>query len=260
MTDPDIISIGQRTAAIMRGAVSTVEITPPAMLERAVAQGAPIEVLERLISLKERWDANEARKAFDTAFALAKAETPEIVKTQEVKYGTTSYKHEDLAEVLKLVDEWLAKFDMFVRFRTISEPNQPVRVTCIVSHKDGYREENTLTAAPDTGPGRNSVQAVGSVCTYLQRYTLKAALGLAAAKDDDAVAAGPKNQEPVITDEQAEILQKLITFTATDITVFLKAIGVPSVADIPAARFRDLHLLFLERKKNKQQKDGAINE
>ena len=58
----------------------------------------------------------------------------------------------------------------------------------------------------------NHSQAVGSVCTYLQRYTLKAALGLAAAVDDDAQSAKPP---PENEDEYARRWQDILN-TATD--------------------------------------------
>lgn len=64
-----------------------------------------------------------------------------------------------------------------------------VTVTCIISHRDGHFEENTLSAGRDESGNKNSIQAVGSTLTYLQRMTLKASLGLAASDDDDGASA-----------------------------------------------------------------------
>jgi hypothetical protein len=36
-----------------------------------------------------------------------------------------------------------------------------------------------------SGAGKNSLQAIASTTTYLQRYTLKLALGLSVSHDDD---------------------------------------------------------------------------
>jgi hypothetical protein len=48
-----------------------------------------------------------------------------------------------------------------------------------------------MGAAPDTGPGRNAIQARGSAKSYLERYTLLAATGTAAAdQDNDGNGAG----------------------------------------------------------------------
>jgi hypothetical protein len=42
-----------------------------------------------------------------------------------------------------------------------------------------------MGAAPDTGPGRNAIQARGSAKSYLERYTLLAATGTAASDMDN---------------------------------------------------------------------------
>jgi hypothetical protein len=50
----------------------------------------------------------------------------------------------------------------------------------------GHSEEGAvLEGAPDTSGSKNSIQAVGSTVSYLERYTLLAATGLAAKDQDD---------------------------------------------------------------------------
>lgn len=63
-------------------------------------------------------------------------------------------------------------------------------ITCVISHRDSHGEENSLSAGADHSGEKNAIQAIGSTPTYLQRITLKVALGLAAAEDDDGKAAG----------------------------------------------------------------------
>ena len=210
-------------------------MTPMDMLNRAVEQGANIEILEKLMSLQERWEAGQARKAFDEAMAAAKAEIPVIAKNRTVDFtspkGRTHYKHEDLAEIARTVTPILAKHGLSYRYRTSSPPNEPVTVTCIVSHRGGHAEENTLAAGRDDTGNKNSIQAVGSTITYLQRMTLKAALGLAAAGDDDATSAEP---EDVISQEQLESLIELADEVGADKAAFCKYLKVPSLAAIPS--------------------------
>lgn len=210
-------------------------MTPMDMLNRAVAQGANIEVLEKLMGLQERWEAGQARKAFDEAMAAAKAKIPVIAKNRTVDFtstkGRTHYKHEDLAEIARTVTPILARHGLSYRFRTSSAPNEPVTVTCIVSHRGGHAEENTLAAGRDDSGNKNSIQAVGSTITYLQRMTLKAALGLAASDDDDGVSAEP---EDVISQEQLESLIELADEVGADKAAFCKYLKVPSLAAIPS--------------------------
>jgi ERF superfamily len=65
-------------------------------------------------------------------------------------------------------------------------------VTCILTHQMGHSEETTLAGAPDNSGSKNSIQAIGSTVTYLERYTLLAATGLAAANGDNDGQGAPK--------------------------------------------------------------------
>lgn len=188
--------------------------TPMDMLQIAVEGGADIAVLEKLMALQERWEANQGRKAFDNAISAAKSELPTIIKTKEVDYVNnkgqrTHYQYEDLASIAETVTPILSKHGLSYRYRT-SQKSGIVSVTCIISHRDGYSEETTLSAGRDETGSKNNIQAVGSTLTYLQRMTLKAALGLAAAVDDDG--STTENGEP-INDDQIKALFALIKGT-----------------------------------------------
>lgn len=171
-----------------------IELPPSSLLERAVASGAHIEVIERLMGLQERWQANRAKQAFDCAMATLRTELPPIVKSNTVDFttarGRTSYKYEDLHGVTEALTPVMAKHGLSFRWRT--QPGDPVTVTCIVSHREGHSEECALSAPRDDSGNKNAIQALGSAITYLQRYTLKAALGVAAAQDDDGQSAGKR--------------------------------------------------------------------
>ena len=86
-------------------------LTPMAMISQAVANGASMEMIEKLMALQERIEAGQARKAFDAALAAAKAEFPVIAKNRLVDFETnngasrTTYRHEDLGEIARAVGE-----------------------------------------------------------------------------------------------------------------------------------------------------------
>ena len=239
------------------------EPTAMDLIREALARGTDLETVKELRALAVEMDRWQARKAFDRAMADAKAEIPPIIKNRTVDYassgGRTSYKHEDLAEIARTVDPILAKHGLSYRFRTTSEPNAPVVVTCIVSHRDGHYEENTLAAGRDDSGKKNAIQQVGSTITYLQRYTLKAALGLAASNDDDGRKAGETEEPATVSDEQVAELQRRIVETDTDIPTFLRFFGVERLNDLPAKRF-DEAARMLARKAAKMAKDAAGTE
>ncbi len=165
------------------------ELTPMDMLTQAIDKGVDVVVLEKLLSLQERWETNQARKAFNNALALAKAEIRPIIKQQVVDFesskGRTHYDYEGLSDIDEAVDPILSRHGMSTRYVT-SQEGKSLTVTCILAHEDGHSTETTLTADRDESGNKNSIQAVGSVATYLQKYTKKLVLGLSAAKDDDA--------------------------------------------------------------------------
>ena len=223
-------------------------LTPMLMLDRAVASGAPVEVVEKLMGLHERWEANQARKAFDAALARAKANMPVIVKEQETTGAGGSYKYEDLAAIARAIDPILAAQGLSYRFRT--ESNGSVKVTCIVSHGDGHSEENALSSEPDATGSKNSIQAIGSAVTYLQRYTLKAALGLAVVRDDDGAkwSLGAAS-EPISAAQEARI-RDLIGEVGADSEKLCRYFKVESIPALPASKFHDV-IAALETKRNK---------
>lgn len=229
-------------------------VTPMAMIDRALASGAAPETLEKLLALQERWEANQGRKAFDEAMAAAKAEIPVIVKNRKVDFtsskGRTHYRHEDLAEIARTVNPILGKHGLSYRFRTTSAANEPVSVTCIVSHRLGYFEENTLVGPRDDSGNKNSLQQVGSTLTYLQRMTLKAALGLAAAEDDDARGAGQTGDDGPISEAQAATIRALCEETGTDIPKFCDLMNVEAIPNLPASQYKRV-IDSLESKKRR---------
>lgn len=230
---------------------TVINLTPMDMLERAVSSNAGVEVISKLMDLQDRWQAGQARRSFDEAMAAAKAEIPVIMKNREVDFtsskGRTNYRHEDLAEIARTVDPILTKHGLSYRFRTTSQPNEPVSVTCIVSHRHGHSEENTLSAGRDESGNKNSIQAVGSTITYLQRYTLKAALGLAASNDDD----GSASEKPAfITSDQLQRIIALADEVKADKERFCKYLKIGSLAEILASDF-DHAMKLLEAKRSK---------
>lgn len=206
--------------------------TPFQMLALAIDRGMAVETLDKLMAMHERVEATKARRAFDEAISLAKADIAPVAKNRE---GHNRARYADFSAIAKAVDPVLAKYGLSYRFR--SDQADRVRVTCILSHKDGHSEETTLEGPADTSGNKNAIQAIGSTLTYLQRYTLVQMLGIAASDDDDGKAAGAGD---VISDEQAEILRELVTETNTDINQFLTYARAECIPDILASRFDHL--------------------
>lgn len=204
-------------------------MTPMVMLDRALSAGAGPEVLEKFMALHERWEAGQARKAFDAAIAAAKAEIPPVVRQAT---GHNSKKYADFASIARHVDPVISRHGLSYRFRT--HQDDMIRVTCVLSHREGHAEETTLAGPPDKTGNKNDIQAIGSTLTYLQRYSLMQALGLAAADDDDGAAAA--NGEK-ISAAQLATLKAAIDQSESDERKFCEFAGVAKLEDLPAANF-----------------------
>jgi ERF superfamily len=215
-------------------------VTPMEMLSRALEGGAGIEVLEKLMDLQERWEARQARRAFDEAIAAAKAEIKPIVRNRE---GHNAKKYADFAAIAAAVDPVLSRHGLAYRFRT--SQTDKIAVTCIVTGF-GHYEENTLIGLPDATGSKNAIQAIGSALTYLQRYSLMQALGLAASHDDDGHAAG---EGELISTEQLGELSALAQAVGADIPKFCKVLRAESLSKIPASQYEyAMSLLKTKRK------------
>jgi hypothetical protein len=260
METRDVIAVAKVPA--VESPVLRTAITPMDMLDRALSSGATPETLEKLIAVQERWEANEARKAFEEAMSAAKAKIPEIKKNRKVDFtsrnGRTNYQYEDLSTIMNVVCPILSEHGLSVRYRTTAEPNQPISVTCIISHRMGHSEENTLMAGRDDSGNKNSIQAIGSTVTYLQRYTLKAALGLAAAADDDGCRSDETTEgAKKITEAQASVIRDLIEQSQADIDKFCEHWKVEDIPDIPLASFNDVVSSLRRRIETIKQREAS---
>ena len=107
----------------------------------------------------------------------------------------------------------------------------------------------TLSASADNSGSKNSIQAIGSTVTYLQRYTLLAITGLAT-EDMDDDGSGSDDTGELISAEQKEELIALIKDVGADTAAFLKYAGYVSLDALPASQF-DRAVRALEKKRNK---------
>jgi hypothetical protein len=162
--------------------------SPMAMLAMAVRQGADLDKIEKLMALQERHEANEARKAFVSALAAFKQDPLTINKDKHVSFttqkGTTAYDHATLGNICQIISTALARHDLSYRWATEQHEGK-IKVVCTLMHSSGHQESVSLVSGADESGGKNSIQAIGSTVSYLQRYTLLAITGCATSEQDD---------------------------------------------------------------------------
>ncbi len=181
-----------------------------ALIERAVLDPAfDVAKMEALLKVKERLDAEEARKAFVRALAQFKENPPIVLKSKQVKFttnaGTTQYRHATLGATSAIIGAHLSKYGLSHRWNT-QQADGKIKVTCILTHELGHSESVSMEAPYDQSGGKNAIQAIVSAKSYLERHTLNAVTGMAAQdEDDDGRASGkPPVPEPIPGPKEAK--------------------------------------------------------
>jgi ERF superfamily len=259
MNDQSAVAVVEAPKPPSRGAMS-----PAELLSMAMERGASLDMIERLLALRDKEERNDARRAFSAAISLAKAKIKPVLRTRQSHNG----KYADLASIQEHIDPILGEHGLSYRWRTTQPDKATMVVTCIVEHAAGHSEETTLTSGLDNTGNKTPVQMIGSTATYLQRYTLNAAMGLSAAHDDDGNGGGggranapAQDRRPAgLTAGQLSTLEGLLTSCVSDRAGFLKAFGATSVSDFPPGQYdRAIDVLKGRAQKLAAEKAAAAN-
>lgn len=227
--------------------------SPAEMIKLAVSGGADLEKFEKLLTLQERWEANEARKAYHRAMSEFKANPPKIEKDRTVAYGNTKYNHATLANVTEKINAELSKHGLSASWDV--KQNGAVSVTCRITHVQGHSEETTISAPADNSGSKNQIQAIGSAITYLQRYSLLALTGLAAADQDDDGCATGEPVESIDAKQMSQIMDYLAELNVPE-AKFCAFLKVANIESIPKCKFQQA-ITVLENRRKKIAADGS---
>lgn len=162
------------------------------VIERMVKDpSVDVMKVEKLFDLQERIITRNAEAAYNQALATMQPLLPEVEQKGMNDHTHKSYaKWEDIHEAIAAI---LSQHGFALTFRT-AEANNKVTVTAILRHRDGHKDETSLSLPADIGAGRNAVQAIGSSLSYGKRYTACAILNIRSrGEDDDGKAATKKS-------------------------------------------------------------------
>ncbi len=174
------------------------------IISRAAADPAcDLDKMERLLDMKERIDKDENSRQFNADMASMQIEMPSVAERgtgHNIKYAT----FEDINDVAKPI---MSKYGFAVSFKVV-ETDRGVRVTGLLLHRSGHREETEMTFPSDTSGSKNAVQALGSSISYAKRYIMCAMLNITTrGEDDNGFAAVP---DATVSSAQASELNALL--------------------------------------------------
>lgn len=128
------------------------------------------------------------------ALALAKAQSQMSNASKDAKNPHLNNKYASLAAVREACIGPLSANEVAVtQFVDDAEPGK-IRVTTQLTHSSGQWLRCSMSASYGGNRGVTEVQSIGSVVTYLRRYTLAAIVGIT--QEDDDGASAPKPQRP----------------------------------------------------------------
>lgn len=194
----DAILPGQSPLQVLQRQAQLPALNISGMLELSVQRGDSIDVLTKLMDLKDRMDKADAKRLYDDAFAKFKAKCSKVIKGTTYTDGPLKgRKYANLFDVVDAATGHLSEFGLSASWVPIELPPEQdkvwVRLACVLRHVGGHSERVEFGGPVDTGPARSPMQARKSTVTMLERITFLMAAGMAEADADDDGQGGPIN-------------------------------------------------------------------
>jgi len=118
-------------------------------------------------------------------------------------------KYSPLEEIISTIKPHLSKNGLSF-FQSTTTEGENICVTTLILHTSGEFIESEPLKLP---MGKVTAQGAGSAVTYARRYSLCAALGIAAEDDDDGNAA---TEQPKASDKQLNFIDNLLNKKVTE--------------------------------------------
>jgi hypothetical protein len=237
MTDAQIIPVSQ--------AIEPLAVIHPSIemiLSQAVQAGRTGAELKELLDVFERLNAKKAEQAFNAAFAKFKAECSPIRKRSEnAQFQVTrnGVKRASRYAALEDIDadtrESLTNNGLSYAWGDALVSGDTITMKCVVSHVGGHQRSSAVTLPHESKAGASPQQKFASTITYLQRYSLIAALGLTTCDEDDD--GNEATGGETIAEAQQNALNDLILEVGADRAKFLRFCNVDKLADIRASNY-----------------------
>lgn len=181
-------------------------LSPQNLISQAITQGANIETMSKLMDLQDRWDAKQAKKAFDAAMAAFQAECPIIKKTRPVKdnSGKVLYYFAPIETIVAQVAPYLKKHGFSYSIKTKTTGGL-LTATCIARHELGHQEESDFEVPSTSGTSiMSGPQKAAAALTFAKRYAFCNTFGIMTGDGDPDATKGATEgpSHDAVTDEQ----------------------------------------------------------
>lgn len=235
----------------MREDISLPAVTEQPSLLSLIARAASdpavdVAKMQALLDMQRLVEADQAKAAFNRAFARLEPQLPRIKKNGIVEYPVDKNKPDGPKKKAFNYARWedvdsgirpLLRAEGFsLSFNTIPRVGDGggLTVTGELLHVDGHAKTASMTLPLDTSGGKSNLQGYASSTSFGQRYVTKMLLNLIfEGEDDDGQAGGAI----FINAEQVKRLRDLIKSSKTDEVRFLEFLQLADLENIKTDEF-----------------------
>lgn len=107
------------------------------VINLAIEQKADLATIEKFMDLRDRWEKNEARKAYFLALADFKKEIICVKKDKDNKQYGSKYASED--SLMNTVNPILGKHGLSATFDFDQTNPEVLKVACFLTHSGGHK-------------------------------------------------------------------------------------------------------------------------
>ncbi len=222
--------------------------SPAEVMMSALDKGADLDKIEKFMQLQERWEANEAKKAYNKDMVLVHNEIEPIAKT--LKNPQTGSKYAPLDEIINKTKPIYTKHGFSLTFYE-TDSNTPdymrlnVKITHKLGHSEVYHYDNPIVNTGIKGNVNMTLtHAKASSVSYAKRYLLCMVLNIPTGNDNDGNVIKEK-----IDESKIKLLSDLIVSLKVNEKEFLKYMGVDSISNINKSDFAKAKLCLEAKRK-----------
>lgn len=190
------------------------------VFDMAIERCADVDKIEKFLELKMKYEANEARKAFNSDMVLAQAGMPIVPRDKQNTQTNSWYsKYETILKHVKPIYTGAGFSLVFYEGETVKAGC--IRVMVDIMHKAGHTETKYADIPLDMAGIKGTVNKTathgkGSSFSYGRSYLIKMVFNIPTGDDDDGNAAGSEQKDVIITAAQAKEIDDLVRQTESD--------------------------------------------
>lgn len=251
MTDGTLTTIEETGGEVARHATADPIM---ALIERAATDPTfDVAKMEKLLEMRERQQAINAKESFNRSFVAAKKLIKPLARNKRNQQTNSNYV--DLDAIADAIDPILTDHGFAPTFGT-AESSRPgfYKIVCDLLHEDGH-EKRYEADIPEDATGikgttnKTATHAFGSSSTYGRRYLKLMIFDIATHDDDGNRAAAPETLGP----EEMTVLDDLLKRTGSDRQKFFAYAKVEGMADIQMKNFEPLKKILEGKLKDAKQ-------